>query len=68
MQVGDLYLDLRDKSVVQVRQILLPAKLRESPIVEVTDVVHRCNYFMDAKDLDPREVDPDSVLEWIVKS
>jgi len=64
MRPGDLHVDCRDKSVVRIHQVILPAKERDTPLVEVFDIMKDFGYLMDAKDLSPR-VDPDSVLDWI---
>lgn len=64
MQVGDLHVDMRDEFVVKILRIL-PARERVSPIVEVFDIMRRCDYSVDAKHLSPRAVDPGSVWDWI---
>lgn len=65
MRPGDYFVDLRDKSVVRILRIYLPAKERETPLVKVVDIMKSFVYVVDAKHLSPRAVHPDAVLEWI---
>ena len=64
MRLGSLHVDLRDKSIVKILDIILPAKSTDTPICEVVDIMTRCRYQVDGKFLSA-EVEPDSVLDWI---
>lgn len=65
MLPGNLHVDLRDKSVVRVLRVIPAAKEHATPLVEVVDIMKRCDYLVDAEHLSPRAVDPDSVMDWI---
>lgn len=67
MNRGDLHVDLRDRTVVEIRRVFLPSDPDDSFLVEVRDVPRGFTFIVDAQFLSSSAVDMEDVMEWLAR-